>query len=48
MAGKGRTFGLLDRYILKELSGSFLFGVTAFTMVFVAGDPLFPPANPMI
>ncbi|MBP6333731.1 MAG: LptF/LptG family permease [Aminivibrio sp.] len=48
MAGKGRTFGLLDRYILKELSGSFLFGVTAFTMVFVAGDLLFQAANLMI
>jgi len=40
--------GILDRFILKELSGSFLFGVTSFTMVFVAGDLLFQAANLII
>ena len=48
MSRRGRSFGLLDRYILKELSGSFMFGVTAFTIVFVAGDLLFEAANLMI
>ncbi|NLM71144.1 MAG: LPS export ABC transporter permease LptG, partial [Synergistaceae bacterium] len=32
---------ILDRFILKELSGAFMFGVASFTMVFVAGDLLF-------
>jgi len=48
MSTRAKKFGLLDRYILKELSGSFLFGVTAFTIVFVAGDLLFQAANLMI
>ncbi|NLB82774.1 MAG: YjgP/YjgQ family permease [Synergistaceae bacterium] len=48
MSRHAKRFGLLDRYILKELSSSFLFGVTAFTMVFVAGDLLFQAANLMI
>ncbi len=48
MTAHAKKFGLLDRYVLKELSGSFLFGVTAFTMVFVAGDLLFQAANLMI
>ena len=48
MSTRPKKFGLLDRYVLKELSSSFLFGVTAFTMVFVAGDLLFQAANLMI
>lgn len=44
----GRLFGLLDRYVQKELSSSFFFGVTAFTMVFVAGDLLFEAASLLI
>ncbi|GAB1427917.1 LPS export ABC transporter permease LptG [Aminivibrio sp.] len=48
MTTRSKKFGLLDRYVLKELSSSFLFGVTAFTMVFVAGDLLFQAANLMI
>lgn len=43
-----KRFGLLDKYVLKELSSTFLFGVTAFTMVFVAGDLLFQAASLMI
>ena len=45
---KGVRFGILDGFILKELSGPFLFGVTSFTMVFVAGDLLFQAANLII
>ena len=41
----GRLFGLLDSYVLKE--PFLLFGVTAFTMVFVAGD-LFEAASLLI
>lgn len=44
----GRRFGLLDRYVLKELSNTFFFGVTAFTMVFIAGDLLFEAASLLI
>ncbi|MFA7622048.1 MAG: LptF/LptG family permease [Aminobacteriaceae bacterium] len=40
--------GILDKFILKELSGAFLFGVASFTMVFVAGDLLFQAANLII
>jgi len=32
---------ILDKYILKELSGSFLFGVAAITSVFIGSDTLF-------
>ncbi|MDI9370998.1 MAG: LptF/LptG family permease [Synergistota bacterium] len=39
---------ILDRFILKELSGAFMFGVASFTMVFVAGDLLFQAANLII
>ena len=31
---------ILDRYVLKELIGPFIFGVAAFTMLFVAADLL--------
>ena len=44
----GRRFGLLDRYIRKELSSTFIFGVMAFTMIFIAGDLLFQAASLLI
>ncbi len=44
----GGGVGILDRFILKELSGAFFFGVASFTMVFVAGDLLFQAANLII
>lgn len=31
---------ILDRYVLKELAGPFIFGVAAFTVIFVAADLL--------
>ncbi|MDD3708076.1 MAG: LPS export ABC transporter permease LptG [Aminobacterium sp.] len=40
--------GILDRFILREMAGSFFFGVMAFTMVFVAGDLLFQIASLII
>jgi lipopolysaccharide export system permease protein len=40
--------GILDRFIWKEMAGSFVFGVMAFTMVFVAGDLLFQIASMII
>ena len=39
---------ILDRYILNELSGSFVFGIMAFTVIFIAGDLLFQAANLII
>ena len=48
MRDRSGGFRILDRYVLRELMGSFLFGVTAFTMVFVAGDLLFEAANLII
>ncbi|WP_024821759.1 MULTISPECIES: LptF/LptG family permease [Aminobacterium] len=40
--------GILDRFILKEMAGPFIFGVMSFTMVFVAGDLLFQIASLII
>lgn len=40
--------GILDRYILKELAGTFLFGILAFTTILVAGDLLFKVAELLI
>ena len=39
---------ILNIYILKELSGSFFFGVMAFTLILVAGDLLFDLADLII
>lgn len=39
---------ILDRFILKELGSSFLFGVLAFTVILVAGDLLFKVAEMII
>ncbi len=39
---------ILDRYILNELAGSFVFGIMAFTIIFIAGDLLFQAANLII
>lgn len=39
---------LLDRYILKEMSGPFLFGILAFTVILVAGNLLFKIAELLI
>ncbi len=39
---------ILDRYIIKELSGSFFFGVMSFTVIMVAGDLLFDIADLII
>ncbi|MDR1379039.1 MAG: LptF/LptG family permease [Synergistaceae bacterium] len=38
----------LDRFVLGEISGPFVFGVLIFTMIFVAGDLLFQAAKLMI
>lgn len=35
------TIGILDRYMLSEFVGPFLFGVVAFTSIFLASDVLF-------
>src|SRR5207253_3039892 len=32
---------ILDRYIVRELIGPFLFGVAAFTLIFISGQYLF-------
>lgn len=40
--------GLLDRFILKELSSTFLFGILTFTTILVAGDLLFKVAELLI
>jgi lipopolysaccharide export system permease protein len=39
---------ILDRFILKELGSSFLFGVLTFTVILVAGDLLFKIADMLI
>jgi lipopolysaccharide export system permease protein len=39
---------ILDRFILKEIAGPFLFGMTIFTMILVAGDLLFQAAKLVI
>lgn len=39
---------ILDRYILNELAGTFVFGIMAFTIIFIAGDLLFQAANLII
>ncbi|SDC09087.1 MULTISPECIES: LptF/LptG family permease [unclassified Candidatus Frackibacter] len=39
---------IIDRYILKELMGPFLFGVFAFTSIFIGTDILFELAGLMI
>lgn len=39
---------VLDRFILKELGSSFLFGVLTFTTILVAGDLLFKVAEMLI
>ncbi len=41
-------FPLLDRFILAEMKGPFLFGVMAFTVLLVAGDLLFDLADLII
>lgn len=41
-------FRILDRFILKELGSSFLFGVLTFTTILVAGDLLFKVAEMLI
>ncbi|SMG29835.1 LPS export ABC transporter permease LptG [Dethiosulfovibrio salsuginis] len=41
-------FRILDRYILKELGSSFMFGVLTFTTILVAGDLLFKVAELLI
>ena len=38
--------GTLDRLILQELVGPFLFGIMAFTVLLVAGNLLFKIADP--
>jgi lipopolysaccharide export system permease protein len=38
----------LDRLILKEVAGPFVFGILIFTMIFVAGDLLFQAARLII
>ncbi|PIE55064.1 MAG: LPS export ABC transporter permease LptG [Dethiosulfovibrio peptidovorans] len=42
---KGR---ILDRFILRELGGAFLFGVLTFTVILVAGDLLFKVAEMVV
>ena len=39
---------ILDGYIIRELAGSFVFGIMAFTIIFIAGDLLFQAANLII
>jgi len=45
---RGRRAQTLTWYILKELSGTFFFGVMAFTVLLVAGDLLFKIADLII
>ncbi len=49
-AGARRIPGMkiLDGYIIRELAGSFVFGIMAFTIIFIAGDLLFQAANLII
>ena len=39
---------ILDRFILKEVAGPFVFGILIFTLIFVAGDLLFQAAKLII
>ena len=39
---------ILDRFILGEIAGPFIFGILIFTMIFVAGDLLFQAAKLII
>ena len=41
-------FRILDRLILSEMAGPFVFGILIFTMIFVAGDLLFQAARLII
>jgi lipopolysaccharide export system permease protein len=43
-----KHFRILDRFIIKELMGPFLFGVMAFTLIMVAGGLLFKLADLII
>ncbi len=43
-----KPFRILDRFIMKELLGPFLFGVMAFTLIMVAGGLLFKLADLII
>ncbi len=43
-----KAFRILDRFIIKELLGPFLFGVMAFTLIMVAGGLLFKLADLII
>ena len=43
-----KSFRILDRLIVKELMGPFLFGVMAFTLIMVAGGLLFQLADLII
>ncbi|MDY3869031.1 MAG: LptF/LptG family permease [Pyramidobacter sp.] len=43
-----KSFHILDRLIIKEVRGPFLFGVMAFTLIMVAGGLLFKLANLII
>ena len=43
-----KRFRILDRYIIRELMGPFLFGVMAFTLIMVAGGLLFKLADLII
>ncbi|GHV45123.1 LPS export ABC transporter permease LptG [Synergistales bacterium] len=44
----GNGFNILDRMILMEVAGPFVFGILIFTMIFVAGDLLFQAARLVI
>lgn len=41
-------FRILDRFILGEMAGPFIFGILIFTLIFVAGDLLFQAAKLII
>ena len=43
-----KPFRTLDRFIMRELMGPFLFGVMAFTLIMVAGGLLFKLADLII
>src|SRR6266540_3257303 len=36
---------ILDKYIIKELAGPFIFGIAAFTSIFIGTDTLFRMAR---
>jgi len=44
----GKRIRILDKFIARELAGSFIFGVMAFTIILVAGDLLFDIADLII